>query len=106
VCSVEAGQVTSGSGTGNNRQDEHSPTPSTSTADETQRPSNPSISAEPDASTAVLQPQHKRFTLILQDCQSRSATGASVLNSTTASIDNELEKYLQYVSTLTDMGIE
>jgi hAT family C-terminal dimerisation region len=106
VCSVQVGQLTSGSGSGNSRQDEHSPTPNTSTADETQRPSNPLISAGPDVSTVSLQPQHKRFKLLLQDWQSRAAASASVVSLATASIDNELDKYLHYVSTLTDMGSE
>jgi hypothetical protein len=74
--------------------------------------SNESGAAEPDASTASTsstQHQHKRFKLLMQDCQIRAAASSNVLvNSTEASIDNELAKYIQFVSTLTitDMGSE
>jgi hypothetical protein len=45
----------------------------------------------------------------MQDCQIRAAASSNVLvNSTEASIDNELAKYIQFVSTstITDMGSE
>jgi len=60
-----------------------------------------------DASTAVLQPQHKVSSYYFRTVKAdQLLVPASVVNSATASIDNEFDKYLQYVSTLTDMGSE